>query len=68
MSTDSPGTRTGTWKRIAQALVSLAIVAGIFLGIMPQTADYGDVWQTLKAMTSLELASLFLVGVWHLVT
>ncbi len=68
MSTDPPRTRTATWKRVAQALLSVAIVAGIFVGIMPRIADYGDVWDTIKAMTSLELGSLFLVGLWNLVT
>lgn len=56
------------WKRIIQALISVGIVAGIFLGILPQIADYGDVWETIKAMTSFEVATLILVGLWNLVT
>jgi len=68
MSGDSTQPKAATWKRIVQALVSLAIVAGIFLGIMPLIADYGDVWETIKAMTSLESTSLVVVGLWNLVT
>ncbi len=62
-------TRRGfPWKRIIQALISLAIVAGIFLGVMPLIADYGDVFDTIRAMTGLELGSLVVFGLWNLVT
>lgn len=57
-----------TWKRAIQALVSTAIVVGIFVGVMPRIANYGDVWDTIAAMTGLELGGLFLVGLWNLVT
>lgn len=56
------------WKRIAQALISLAIVAGIFLGVMPLIADYGDVFDTIRAMTGLEIGSLVAFGLWNLMT
>ena len=56
------------WKRIIQALISLAIVAGIFLGVMPLIADYGDVFDTIRAMTGLELGSLVVFGLWNLIT
>jgi uncharacterized protein (TIRG00374 family) len=53
---------------VGQSLISVVIVAGIFLGIMPQIADYGEVWGTIKAMTTLETLAIFLVGLWNLVT
>jgi uncharacterized protein (TIRG00374 family) len=56
------------WKRIIQALISLAIVAGIFLGVMPLIADYGDVFDTIRAMTSMEIGSLVAFGLWNLIT
>ncbi len=56
------------WKRIVQALISLAIVAGIFLGVMPLIADYGDVFDTIRAMTGMELGSLVAFGLWNLIT
>ncbi len=56
------------WKRIVQALISIAIVAGIFLGVMPLIADYGDVFDTIRAMTGLELGSLVVFGLWNLIT
>lgn len=60
--------RVATWKRIVQALISLAIIAGIFLGVMPLIADYGDVFDTIRAMTSRETGSLILIGLWNLAT
>jgi len=66
--TDTNQPKKATWKRVVQALISLAIVVGIFLGIMPQIADYGEVWGTIKAMTTLEVLAIFLVGLWNLVT
>jgi len=60
--------KVAIWKRIVQALISLAIVTGIFLGVMPLIADYGDVFDTIRAMTSLETGSLVLIGLWNLAT
>jgi uncharacterized protein (TIRG00374 family) len=60
--------KTAMWKRILQAAVSLAIVVGIFVGVMPLIADYGDVFDTIRAMTGLEDGSLVLIGLWNLVT
>lgn len=56
------------WKRIVQGLISLVIVVGIFVGVMPLIADYSEVWDTIKAMTTLEVISLLLIGLWNLVT
>ena len=60
--------KVAVWKRVLQALISLAIVAGIFLGVMPLIADYGDVFDTIKAMTGIEEGSLLLIGLWNLIT
>lgn len=60
--------RTFPWKRVIQAVISLAIVVGIFVGVMPLIADYGDVFDTLLAMTGLEIGSLVVVGLWNLAT
>jgi len=60
--------RGAPWKRIAQGVVSLAIVVGIFVGVMPQIADYGEVWATITDLTGLEAASLLLLAFWNLAT
>lgn len=58
----------GPWKRVIQALISLVIVVGIFVGVLPQFASYSDVWATIEAMTGPELFSLVLAGIWNIVT
>ena len=60
--------KTAVWKRVVQAVISLAIVVGIFVGVMPLIADYGEVWATIQAMTWLEVLSLVLIGLWNLIT
>lgn len=55
-------------KRIVQGVISLAVVVGIFVGVMPRIASYGDVWNTIRAMTWLEVTTLVLIGLWNLVT
>ena len=55
-------------KRVIQSLVSVAIVVGIFVGVLPRLANYSDVWDTVTAMTGLEVATLALIGPWNLVT
>jgi uncharacterized protein (TIRG00374 family) len=56
------------WKRYVQGLLSTAIVVGIFVGVMPQIADYADVWATIRSLTGLETATLALFAVWNLAT
>lgn len=55
-------------KRIIQSLVSITIVVGIFVGVMPQFADYSEVWATITSLTWLEAVSLALVALWNLAT
>lgn len=60
--------KTFPWMRIVQALISLVIVVGIFVGVMPLIADYGEVFETIRAMTGLEVGSIVLIGLWNLAT
>ena len=56
------------WKRALQAVVSFVVVVGIFVGVMPQIADYSDVWTTIRSLSWLESLSLGMAAVWNLVT
>ena len=67
MSPEAPS-RRALIKRILQAAVSLAIVVGIFVGVLPRFASYGDVWDTIRDMTGLELSTLGVIGAWNIVT
>ncbi len=66
--TSRPRDRKVVLKRGLQALISLAIVVGIFVGVLPQFASYSDVWDTIRDMTGIELGTLGLVGAWNIVT
>lgn len=65
---ESDRARPLSGKRILQGLLSLGIVVGIFVGVMPQIANYGDVWDTIVDMTRFEVITLALVGLWNLAT
>lgn len=55
-------------KRIVEALVAVAVVAAIFVWVLPRIASYGEVWETIAAMTWLEVTTLVLFGLWNLAT
>ena len=58
---------TRWWQsRWLHGALSLAVVALIFGFLFPTVADYGEVWNTIQAMTGLEAASLGLVAMWNL--
>ncbi len=57
-----------TWKRVVSAIVSLVIIVGIFYFVIPLIADYDEVFATISAMTTSEITSLVLIGLWNLVT
>ncbi len=65
---ESAAKRPSTWKRVLQGLISLVVVVGIFVGVMPRIANYGDVWDTIRSMTRIEIGALVVVGIWNLAT
>ena len=66
---DGDAPRRGvTWKRVVSAIVSLVIIVGIFYFVIPLIADYDEVFATIRAMTTSEITSLVLIGLWNLVT
>lgn len=55
-------------QRTLKALLSVALVAAIFVGVLPRIASLSDVTRAMGAMSVLELALLALVAAWSLVT
>jgi len=53
---------------LVRGAVSVVIVVGIFVGVLPRIADYSDVWATITAMTWLETTSLLVIAIWNVVT
>ena len=54
--------------RSVQIVVSLGLIVGIFVGILPKIADYSSVWAAITSLTWLELVTLLAVTVLNIVT
>ncbi len=59
---------TSRRRQAVQAVLSLAVVAAIFVGVLPNVADLSDVRREIAAMTAVELCSLLVVAAWNLLT
>lgn len=59
---------TPLWRKVLGTAFSLAVVIAVFGFVLPGVADYGDVLDTIRAMTPLEVASLVLVAAFNLAT
>lgn len=55
-------------RQTVRGLLSLAVVGVVFVGVLPQIADFGDVWAEIGAMTPVEVATLVLAAVWNLIS
>jgi putative heme transporter len=53
-------------SRWFRAVLSLAVVVVIFGFFFPKVADYGEVWDTIAAMTPLEIGTLLAVASWNI--
>jgi uncharacterized membrane protein YbhN (UPF0104 family) len=64
---DSRAAARPWWRtRTAQIVLSIAVVALIFGFFFPKLADYGEVWDTITAMTAIELVTLGAAAAWNL--
>src|SRR5919198_3855779 len=54
-------------RMIVQGLLSLVLVA-VILWFVFKGIDFAEVWASIRAMTWLELTTLFVVSVWNLAT
>jgi uncharacterized membrane protein YbhN (UPF0104 family) len=59
--------RTG-WRRWPGPALSLVLVAAVFFWFLPQFTSVSDVWTSVRAMTSTEIAVLLLAALWNLAT
>ena len=54
--------------RVAQAALSLVVVAAIFVLVLPQIASYSSVWQTLTTLGWPQVTALAAVSIFNLFT
>jgi len=68
---ESEGPASGRPNRrrlVVRALLAVAVIAVVYLGVLPRLVDVSQVWATLRAMTWLELTTLVLAAVWNLLS
>jgi putative heme transporter len=55
-------------RRIVQWVASLALVVAIFVGVLPQIADFAQVWAAITDMTWAEVLTLCVAAAWNIAT
>ena len=55
-------------RRVVQTAVSFGLVVAIFVFVLPQIADFGEVWAEIRAMTWQESMGLAVAAAWNLAT
>jgi putative heme transporter len=56
------------WRRVAGPLLSVALVAGVFVWFLPQFTSLSEVWASVRNMSWVEVTVLLLAAVWNLAT
>jgi len=65
---DAAATPPPLWRKILGTVVSLGVVVAVFGFLLPSVAGYGEVLDSIREMTSIEVLSLVLVGLFNLAT
>lgn len=64
MGTSDPPRRVKVWRIVG----SLAIAAVLLVGILPQLADLGEVWATIRGLAPGWVAALVVASAWNIAT
>jgi uncharacterized membrane protein YbhN (UPF0104 family) len=67
MTTD-PDRRRPPVRRLVGGVLSLALVAAVFVWFLPQFTSLAAVWTSVRGMTTTELTVLALAAAWNLAT
>ncbi len=65
---DEDGKAPPAWRRWVRYAISAGLVIAVFWFVLPQVADFSEVWRQIKDLTGVELATLSLLALWNLVT
>ncbi|HEY3209700.1 MAG TPA: lysylphosphatidylglycerol synthase transmembrane domain-containing protein [Actinomycetota bacterium] len=55
-------------SRVAQILLFVAIVVGVFGVILPRVADFDQVWASIRSLTGWQYVFLVVVTLWNILT
>jgi uncharacterized protein (TIRG00374 family) len=56
------------WRRLLGPALSIALVVAVFAWFLPQFTSLSEVWDSVQAMSTAEIAVLGLAAVWNLAT
>ncbi|MFQ5948953.1 MAG: lysylphosphatidylglycerol synthase transmembrane domain-containing protein, partial [Acidimicrobiia bacterium] len=55
-------------RRITVALGSIALGVGLIVGVLPNLADFSEVWQAIRSMDRFQVTTLLLAAAWNIFT
>lgn len=68
MSEEREAETTPSWRRWLSWGLALAVVAGVFLVILPRISDFQQVWETIRGLSALAIGGLLLITLWNQIT
>ena len=60
--------RRPTWRRLLAPAFSLVLIAAVYFWFLPQFTSLSEVWASVQAMTTLQIAVLVVATIWNLAT
>ena len=54
----TPPPRRSPWRIVVSTVVTLAVLAVVFLGVFPKVADYSEAWASIQQLPAAYLAAL----------
>jgi putative heme transporter len=59
---------TSARRRLLESAFSALLILAVFFFVLPKIADFGTVWQEIRAMTWIEVLGLTAAALWNLAT
>ena len=58
--------RSGPWRIVVSTVVTVAVLAVVFVGIFPKVADYSEAWSSIRQMPTAYVVALVVATVVNL--
>ncbi|SFP01954.1 conserved hypothetical protein [Geodermatophilus dictyosporus] len=65
---DRPPRTTPLWRRVLPPVLSLALVAAVFVWFLPRFTSLAEVWSAVRGLSWAAVAALAVAAVWNLAT